>query len=210
MYNHKDGVTLRKIRQSDLSDLLKLKSESWWGTHKTTIANNDDQLEWYQSIPKDQLFMIAEASRQIASGSLTCVLSMGVGVYTDIDTTSRCLKLSGSIYKEHRASDIVKPAFAAGLDFAFEVLNMERVEAEVLVYNAPARHLEIDYLGFVVEGRRRKAVYKCGEYYDSLVLGMLREEWKNSDRVKAYEGSCNKNFNHNTMSYMAENYDKKS
>ena len=47
-----------------------------------------------------------------------------------------------------------------------------------------------------IKALKRKYVYKCGRYYDSLVLGMLREEWSNSDRVKKYGDSCNENFSH--------------
>ena len=51
-------------------------------------------------------------------------------------------------------------------------------------------------MGFVIEGRRRKAVYKAGRYYDSIQLGLLREEWENHSRVQAYGNCCNDNFDH--------------
>lgn len=122
----------------------------------------------------------------------------GVGLYTDIDWISRSLKISGSVLKEKRGGNIPRLIFGAGLDFAFEMLNMRRVEAECLSCNLGARQLEIDYLGFTLEGRKREAVYKCGKYYDSLVLGMLREEWEQRDRGDSYERGC-KNFDTERM-----------
>lgn len=153
--------------------------------------NMEEQNKWYDSIPSDQLFLIGESLVKQAE----FYTSVGVVAYTDIDNTSRSLKISGSVYKQSRKPEIVKPAFAAGLDFAFEMLNMHRVEGEVLEFHKGAQKLEMDYLGFTIEGRRRKAVYKCGTYYDALVIGMLREEWERSPRVKAYGGFCNKQFN---------------
>ena len=104
------------------------------------------------------------------------------------------MNISGSIFKDYRKVKFTTAAFSAGFDFAFEMLNMRRVQAEVLASNSGAQLLEIDHLGFKVEGVRRQAVYKCGQYYDSVMLGMLREEWENCDRVKAYEGCCNLDF----------------
>ena len=185
MYDHKDGITLRKIEREDLDDLFCLKQESWWGTHKTLIINHDEQRQWYQNIPSDQLFMIVYQGQE----------KVGVAVYTEIDHISRTLNIAGSIYKRHRCQEVVKPAFSAGLDFAFEILNVQRVGAEVLATNRASQMLELNHLGFKIEGVRRRAGYKCGMYIDSLVLGLLREEWEQQERVKGYNGSCCATFN---------------
>lgn len=186
MYCHKDGIELRKIQKEDLNFLLDLKRESWWGTHNTMIINMEDQQKWYDSIPDNQLYMMLEHEKQV----------VGVGCYTEINWIGRSLNISGSIHKSYRKLDIVKNCFSCGLDFAFEILNMQRVGAEVLETNLAARHLEIFHLGFKVEGQRRRAVYKSGQYYDSIVLGLLREEWESQERVKNYLGCCNNNFDY--------------
>jgi hypothetical protein len=121
--------------------------------------------------------------------------SIGVAVYTDIDWIGRSLRIAGSIFEQARCvPGVVKDAFSAGLDFAFEMLNMRRVEAEVLMSNRAGQLLEVNHLGFRVEGVRRQAVYKCGMYIDSIILGMLREEWEQQNRVRSYNGSCNCTF----------------
>jgi RimJ/RimL family protein N-acetyltransferase len=186
MYQHRDKITLRKIIEGDLNALADLKNESWWGTHKTSFVNMVDQRAWYESIPSNTLCMMLMSFKD----------TVGMVIYSDIDSISRSLKISGSAYHRFRKPEILKAGFAAGLDFAFEMLNVQRVEAEVLASNGPAQHYEIDYLGFKVEGVKRKAVYKCGRYYDSLVLGMLREEWESCPRVVAYGGTCNTMFSH--------------
>ena len=194
MYEHKSGIMLRKLKRSDLQQLLRLKNESWWGTHKVLFVNEEDQKKWFDNIPNDQLYMIACFQKTTALSTGIEGWSWepaGIAVYTDIDHFNRTLNISGSIFEECRSSSgIVKEAFSAGLDFAFEMLNMRRVQAEVLSCNAAARNLEVNHLGFKVEGTRREAVYKAGVYYDSLMLGLLREEWEQQDRVKEYKGSC--------------------
>lgn len=196
MYNHKSGIILRKIEEYDLNFLLNLKKESWWGTHSTLIINEQDQKKWFDSICSNQLFMIAENSE----GE-----KLGIGSYTDIDWIGRCLKISGSISKKNR-SKYAESSFCAGLDFAFEILNMHRVEAEVLDYHIMAQKIEIQLLGFKVEGCKRKSTYKSGKYYDSYILGILRNEWEKSDRIKKYNYNCNLNCDH----YLFEKLKKRS
>jgi RimJ/RimL family protein N-acetyltransferase len=174
------------------------------------ILNIEDQLEWYENIPSTELYMIAEIDSNTPSISgkkgfmgsevkRQGVIPIGVACYTEIDWFGHSCNISGSIYKEKRKQmqEVVQPAFSAGLDFAFEVLNMQRVGAEVLETHSAAQILEIGHLGFKIEGRRRRAVYKAGRYYDSIQLGILREEWVTHPRVEAYEGCCNDNFDHN-------------
>jgi len=198
MYNHKDGVVLRKIERSDLQYLLNLKKESWWGTHSTQIINLDDQNYWFDNIPKNQLFLIGEVECE----------RIGVASLTNIDTTNGSLNISGSVFKNYR-SKWAFPSFCAGLDFAFEMFNVHRVEAEVLEYHVTAQKLEIEKLGFVVEGKKRKSVFKCGNYYDSIILGMLREDWLKSERVKQYGDSCNLNFSPNRFKKLSNYFSRK-
>lgn len=121
---------------------------------------------------------------------------LGVVLYSEIDPISRVMSISGSVYKDQRSEINNKDLFDCGLDFAFEILNAYRVEAEVLECNLPAQQLEIDHLGFRIEGVKRQSVYKSGKYYNSLVLGLLREEWE-IQRFNGYsDKSCNLNFDH--------------
>lgn len=193
MYAHKNGICVRKSNREDLAQLLDLKAESWWGTHNTLIANMDDQIRWYENL----------SDRELSVMLVKDSVPIGTGYFNNIDWLGRTMHVSGSIFKAHRTPAIAMAGFAAGLDFALEILNMFRVSAEVLECNAVAQRIHIHYLGFKVEGRRRKAVYKSGKYYDSIVLGLLREEWEQQDRIKGYGGSCNTNFDHNFATRLA-------
>lgn len=184
MYKHKNGVTIRKLNQDDLSKLLSLRQQNWWGTHTAPILNIEDQYRWYEKLPSTSCVLIGEVNDEIAS---VCILS-------DIDWVARIANISGSVLPEFRKKDIVEACCAAQIDFAFEMFNFHRINAEVLEYNLPAQQYEIGYLGFVVEGRKRQAVYKCGSYYDSIVIGLLRSEWQAQPRVVEYKGSCNTLF----------------
>jgi RimJ/RimL family protein N-acetyltransferase len=61
--------------------------------------------------------------------------------------------------------------------FGFEVMNLHRIELEVFLDNSRAIAV-YERVGFQHEGRRREAAYKGGRYHDSLVMGLLRQEWR--------------------------------
>ena len=182
MYNHKNGICFEKVTTDDLGFLLDLKKESWWGTHKFSLLNIEDQKAWFQSIPDTSLFLIGKFNNE----------KVGVAVYNNIDYISRSLDISGSVLKGFRGQ-ISYLSFQAGVDFAFEMLNMNRLSAEVLETNIASLYIQ-KTIGFVVEGRKRRSVYKCGKYYDSIITGILREDWEIHTRVKSYSGICNLNF----------------
>lgn len=189
MYSHKNGMTLRKIEQSDLSTLLMIKQESWWGTHRTLIANSQDQQKWFNSLDANTIVLIVTDSYASKKNGGVCVIS-------DIDWIGLTASLSGSVYKSHRISENTTRGFASALDFCFEMLNMHRVECQVLETNYASQKLLVHHLGMKLEGKRRQAVYKSGHYCDSLIFGMLRNEWSAHPRVINYGGSCNTTYNH--------------
>ena len=71
----------------------------------------------------------------------------------------------------------MREALTAVLDWAFGTLGLRRVEADVDPRNAAsARTLE--RLGFRREGLLRERWEVAGEVADSLILGLLRREWR--------------------------------
>jgi RimJ/RimL family protein N-acetyltransferase len=185
MYTHKNGTVFRKVEQDDLKMLLDLKNESWWGTHTVLFANMRDQQRWFENLGDKLVFTILRDSE-----------AMGFCVISDVDHISRKASISGSVVKEFRNNNNPRLIFEAGVDMAFEMFNFNRLEAEVLETNYSAQLLEVNILGFKVEGKKRMAVYKAGRYYDSIVLGLLRSEWESQERVQAMTGGCNQNFDH--------------
>jgi RimJ/RimL family protein N-acetyltransferase len=67
-------------------------------------------------------------------------------------------------------------ACSLALDFAFNSLDLRRVELEVVESNMRAVRL-YERLGFLLEGRKREDYFAHGRRMDVLVFGLLREEW---------------------------------
>src|SRR5262249_7441280 len=59
---------------------------------------------------------------------------------------------------------------------AFETLNLNKVWLHVYEYNPRAVHV-YEKIGFRVEGRLRQDQFRQGRYWDTIVMGLLREEY---------------------------------
>lgn len=68
------------------------------------------------------------------------------------------------------------------LNYAFGELNLHRVGLDVIEYNEPAMKL-YRKMGFQVEGRRRQAVYRQGQRFDLIDMGILEPEWAKGPRI---------------------------
>ena len=60
--------------------------------------------------------------------------------------------------------------------FAFDTLNLHRVQLEVFDYNLRARRA-YEKVGFRLEGTRRQALFESGRYYDEHLMAVLRDDF---------------------------------
>ncbi|MGB8953884.1 MAG: GNAT family protein [Tumebacillaceae bacterium] len=63
------------------------------------------------------------------------------------------------------------------LDFGFGILNLHRIELEVYTIN-PRAYRAYEKVGFVQEGIKRKNYYYDHQYYDSIVMSILEDEYR--------------------------------
>ena len=185
MYTHKNGMTLRKIELEDLQLLNRLKAESWFGTHTISIINMDDQVKWFQKITADRyslVLMVMEKSKPI-----------GLYKIFNIDWINRHYDSAHDVFIGERDKGYGYKVIEAGVDFGFEILNMHRIDTEVLTNNI-ASHKTVLFAGFQLEGTRREAVHQCGEWIDSNFYGILYEDWMKLDRVITYGLCCNLSY----------------
>ena len=186
MYRHKNGITLKKLEFSDLEILKDLKNESWFGTHNVSFVNQLDQEKWFESLnPNKTLVLIAIDSKT----------NDKVGLYKiqDIDWINRKYDSAHDIFEKYRGKGFSKPVLESGIDFGFEILNMNRIDTEVLENNIASLKSAL-WVGFIQEGIKRKCIYKCNNYLDSICLGILKSEWINLDRIKHYNNVCNLSY----------------
>lgn len=62
------------------------------------------------------------------------------------------------------------------VDHAFDVLDLDRITAEVFADNTRSVRL-FEGVGFVREGVMRESIHRDGQRVDELIFGLLRHEW---------------------------------
>lgn len=166
-----EKVKLSKAGAEDLRALLQLKKESWYGTHHVSILNFEDQQRWFDNLdhhphaPKS-LVLIAEDELGVKFGV----------VKLQLDWVNRVADLGWDIFEEYRGKGCCAPLSRAGCAFCFDLLNMNRISAEILETNYASLHCAAK-VGFVEEGRKRQAVWRFDRYIDSIVVGVLKKDW---------------------------------
>lgn len=103
---------------------------------------------------------------------------LGLVSLTDIDNLNRSCQLHMMIGdKNQRGKGMGTFAFNEIIRHAFDDLNLNRMEAFILADNAASLAV-CSKVGFKQEGLLRQYAFKNGEYKDTVIMSILREEWK--------------------------------
>lgn len=76
----------------------------------------------------------------------------------------------------HRGKGFGYEALSMAVNFAFNELNLDRLQLNVIEYNKAAIKL-YEKIGFVKEGVYREAVLRDGRKHNLLLYGLLRKDW---------------------------------
>ena len=79
--------------------------------------------------------------------------------------------------KEYQNKGLGTEAMKLLVQYGFITLNLNRIQLEVHKFNVRAL-MSYKKVGFKEEGVRRQAIYVNGEYHDSVIMGILKDEWE--------------------------------
>ncbi|WP_409290299.1 GNAT family N-acetyltransferase [Peribacillus sp. SCS-37] len=100
----------------------------------------------------------------------------GIG-YRAVDMISRsCTVGIGIGEKNYWGRGYGTDAMHTLIRFIFLTLNLKRIQLDTWSGNTRAVR-SYEKCGFKIEGRLRKNAYIDGTYYDTIIMGLLREEW---------------------------------
>lgn len=168
-------VSLRGVRREDMAaygswlddDRVTKYLEMGW--RPTTEKDLEAAFRLLAETPTVVGFMIMDRQSEKAIG--TC------GLYS-IDWISRRAQFN-ILIGEPTAWDkgFGTEALELLVSYGFDRLNLESIQLGVNAENTRAIR-SYQKAGFVQEGRRRKFIFRDGCYYDSILMSMLREEYK--------------------------------
>jgi len=170
-------VRLRAIERDDLSLLRDWRNAVVRYCREWRPLGMADQDAWFARITgpdreRHVMFLIE------VDGVLSSPQPIGVCGFTDHDW--RCRRADVSLYIGEPSAmghGFGRDALAALLDFGFCEMGLNRVIAEVFEFNNASLRL-FEGFGFRREGVLRAHHYTEGRWWDSVLFGLLKSEWR--------------------------------
>ena len=171
-------LRLRPVTEADAADLFALHSSA-------AVLRYWDAPPWRERSRADR-FVVACGRLAIAgTGARTAVERLSDGAFlgwcgvTKFDAGYRSAALGYCLTEEAWGHGYATEAARALLQWAFDALDLNRVQAEADTRNAASARV-LEKLGFTLEGTLREDCVVDGVVSDSWVYGLLRREWVTS------------------------------
>ena len=128
--------------------------------------------EWFNEIQKLQGNTNVRLGIFLNNGTI-----IGDVALQDIDKTNRSCTIGMGIAKiANRNKGYGKEAVKLMLEYGFYNLGLERISASTSELNVSAQK-SLEKIGFILEGKERKAIYFGGNRYDKYNYGLLAKEY---------------------------------
>ena len=176
-----ERVTLRAVERDDLKrlhelnqniDLVLLGDGEW---DPQPLAAREKRYDNRVAEEDKVWFVIEVAGRVIGDLNLhhrdrrSNVSAFGIGIYD----------------REYLGQGYGREAIGLMLDWAFYIQNYQKIWLDTWATNQRAIRC-YQALGFVEEGRQRRHLFVNGEYVDTVIMGLLREEWQAHTQSSSY------------------------
>lgn len=102
---------------------------------------------------------------------------VGTCTLAHIDRTHRRAELGFALARAFWGRGLILRALRPVIQFAFERLELHRIEADVDPRNTASMRV-LERLGFQREGLLRERYFQLGEIQDAVVFGLLRRDWE--------------------------------
>ena len=125
-------------------------------------------------------------SAQTGLGWAICLKSNGVVIgdmgFYRVDVNNQKTEIGYILNPEYWRKGYASEAMDAVLKFGFEILNFNKIEADINPENQASINLATK-MGFKKEAHLRQNLFFNGKFIDSLIFGLLKNEWKGSKTV---------------------------
>ncbi|QQX81813.1 GNAT family N-acetyltransferase [Shewanella sp. KX20019] len=174
MHIYGNKVLLRAMEAEDMEMLRAMVNspeiEHLIGGYSFPVSK-EQQLDWFNNVKSNNssLRLIIETEENGA---------IGFANITDIDWKYRSATHGIKIadFKD-RKKGIGTDVVMAVMRYAFDELQLNRLETTIVSYNKASLNLYTKKCRWTIEGIKREAVFKRGEYNDLNVLSILKDEY---------------------------------
>jgi len=169
-------VRLRAVERDDLPRFVAWFNdpEVLRGLTMFTPMRLADEEEWYENLAQRPMVERAFALDALDAGEWVHIGSCNLN---DVDWRVRKAEAGIAIgEKAYWDQGYGSEAMLLLMEHAFNTLNLNRLSLCVFDHNDRAKHV-YERLGFQIEGRLRQDHFYQGAYVDTLVMGILADEY---------------------------------
>lgn len=168
-------ITLRPVEPDDWAIFDAWNDDDFSARHSSEIGFPESKAavrQWVTTVAttppdNDQARWIIETRDGEAAGTI---------VTHGCDRRVGTFRYGLVIAAAHHRRGYAREAVHLVLRYFFQERNYQKVTVEVYDFNLPSQRFH-EHLGFTLEGRLRRTVYTGGQHHDTLVYGLLREEF---------------------------------
>jgi putative acetyltransferase len=172
--NHK-RIAIRTLRLTDLEDVheLMLMPQVLWGTTMLPSMSLADRQAWLEgSLASEQTHVFVAEINQKVVGIIGLVIGKDRGRHVG--------SIDLAVHDSFQGQGIGKMLMLTILDLADNWLNLYRLELTIFTDNERAINL-CQRFDFEIEGRKRAASFRGGNYVDSYMMGRIRPQLQNNE-----------------------------
>jgi RimJ/RimL family protein N-acetyltransferase len=178
-------VTLRALEEADMELLRSFHNDpeiarqivGW----SFPISAYEQRL-WYERV-------IADPVNKRFAIDAPDIGFVGISTLTQIDWKCRSAFHGILIgHKDAQGRGLGTDSVMATMRYAFDELGLERLDTQIGEFNERSQHVYLEKCGWSFEGQRRRAIYRGGRWYDSLVIGVLRGDYQKLVAETGYWG----------------------
>lgn len=166
-------MVLRPVEEADLPLLARWRNdpENRRFFFSPFLVSSSGQEKWYEAL-------LADRSRVVFMMEALDGTTVGTIGLDKIDWRNQHAEIGQLLLDaEHRGFGYAEEGAHLLLRYAFEELNLNRVYCRVFAWNRAVIEWNKFY-GFSEEGVLRQVVFAGGQFHDTVILGLLREEWR--------------------------------
>lgn len=166
MPTNKGKIQIKKIEKEDLAFLNEtrnLVSEEF--LHDSRKFTYKETLNWFDRSKPDYRIIWIENVR------------IGYFRVSNYSKINKNLYIGADIHPEFQGKGYSKESYKIFIPQIFEEYDLHKISLEVLSTNKRAINLYLK-LGFRREGIKRDEVFKGNKYVDSIIMSVLKNEWK--------------------------------
>jgi ribosomal-protein-alanine N-acetyltransferase len=160
------NISFKKIKSNDLQFVNRVRNEYANDyLHDSRTFTLEETISWYHRLNPDFWMIVLDNT------------VVGYFRLSNYSKENKSIYIGADIAPEYTGKGIAKESYNKFIPHLFTIYSLNKICLEVLETNQRAINL-YNKLGFVKEGVKRKEVLKNGIWVDSIIMSILKSEYK--------------------------------